>query len=102
MVVDSTFEFEKRRNTPVRYDRDLWVKTVRAMQIVGRIRQLRKQRHHRVRLAAQRQTRIRLAHKEIAKQGDLLENRVTARDKAEKIVKKIGTKNPKVKVVRME
>ena len=82
MTVDKTFEFEKRRNTPVRYDRELWVKTVRAMQIVDRIRQIRKERFHRVRLAAQRKTRISLAHKEISKQAHLLKTPVIAKSTA--------------------
>jgi large subunit ribosomal protein L24e len=76
MTIDKTFEFEKRRNTPVRYDRNLWVKTVRAMQIVERIRSIRKERFQRVRLAGQRKTRIALAHKEISKQADMLKTPV--------------------------
>lgn len=43
MVVDSTFNFEKKRLTPTRYNRNLMVKTVRAMQIVERIRSVRKE-----------------------------------------------------------
>lgn len=101
MVTDSTFEFEKRRNTPVRYNRDLWVKAVKAMQIVSRIRQIRKERFHRVRLAAQRQTRIRLAHKEISKQKDLLITPVTARDKTAVRSKAISSKKAQ-KVVAMD
>lgn len=34
---DSTFEFEKRRNIPVRYNRDLVQTTVKAMQRIGEI-----------------------------------------------------------------
>ena len=36
-----TFEFEKRRNVPVRYDRDLVQNTLKAMQRVGEIRRRR-------------------------------------------------------------
>jgi large subunit ribosomal protein L24e len=103
MVTDSTFEFEKKRNTPVRYNRELWTKAVKAMQIVSRIRQIRKERFHRVRLAAQRQTRIRLAHKEISKQKDLITNPVTARDKA--VVRQVAKSKvaaAKSKVVAMD
>ncbi|KAJ2841094.1 ATPase-activating ribosome biosynthesis protein, partial [Coemansia erecta] len=32
MAIDSTFEFEKRRNVPVRYDRDLMSTTLKAMK----------------------------------------------------------------------
>ncbi|KAG2226061.1 hypothetical protein INT45_011678 [Circinella minor] len=38
MVIDSTFEFEKRRNVPVRYDRNLMATTVKAMKRVREIR----------------------------------------------------------------
>lgn len=38
---DSTFEFEKRRNVPVRYDRELMKTTLKAIQRVGEIRQRR-------------------------------------------------------------
>ncbi|KAG0255313.1 ATPase-activating ribosome biosynthesis protein [Mortierella polycephala] len=32
MTIDSTFQFEKRRNIPVRYDRDLMVTTIKALK----------------------------------------------------------------------
>lgn len=45
MVIDKTFEFEKRRNIPVRYDRDLWANTITAMKRIEEIRN-RRQDHH--------------------------------------------------------
>jgi len=41
LAIDPSFEFEKRRNVPVKYDRDLWVKTVDAMKKVEEIKQKR-------------------------------------------------------------
>ncbi len=38
MTVDSTLEFEKRRNIPVRYDRTLMANTVKAMKRVAEIK----------------------------------------------------------------
>lgn len=38
---DSTIDFEKRRNVPVRYDRELVQTTVKAMKRVAEIRQKR-------------------------------------------------------------
>jgi len=73
MQMDSTFEFEKRRNTPVRYNRDLVVKTIQAMKIVDRIKEKRKERFHKMRLAAQRAVRKSMAEKEISKHKDLME-----------------------------
>lgn len=63
--------------------RTLWVKAIRAMQIASRIRQIRKERFHRLRLVAQRKLRISLASKEIQKQGDIIRLPVTklAKDK---------------------
>jgi len=45
LAVDPSFEFEKRRNVPVKYDRELWQTTVNAMQRVEEIKNKR-QAHH--------------------------------------------------------
>jgi len=45
LAVDPSFEFEKRRNVPVKYDRELWANTVTAMQRVEEIKNKR-QAHH--------------------------------------------------------
>lgn len=47
---DSTFEFEKRRNTPVRYDRELMAATLRAMKRVEEIKKAREERFYRNRM----------------------------------------------------
>ena len=41
MKVDSTFDFEKKRNRPVKYDRELMGTTLRAMKRVGQIQRAR-------------------------------------------------------------
>ena len=46
MSVDSTFEFEKRRNRPVKYDRDLVTKTLGAMERVEEIKGKREERFY--------------------------------------------------------
>ncbi|KAI9199565.1 ribosomal protein L24e-domain-containing protein [Polychytrium aggregatum] len=38
MTIDSTLEFEKRRNVPVRYDRDLMSTTLKAMKRIAEIK----------------------------------------------------------------
>lgn len=45
LAIDPTFEFEKRRNVPVKYNRELWSKTVEAMKKVESIRQRRVNTH---------------------------------------------------------
>jgi len=50
LAVDPSFEFEKRRNAPVKYDREMWIKTVEAMKKIENIRQKRSARHIQMRL----------------------------------------------------
>ncbi|XP_071518115.1 probable ribosome biogenesis protein RLP24 [Panulirus ornatus] len=38
LTVDPSFEFEKRRNVPVKYNRELWQRTVEAVKQVSEIR----------------------------------------------------------------
>merc|ERR1712112_177918 len=45
LAVDPSFEFEKRRNVPVKYDRELWANTVTAMKRIEEIKNKR-QAHH--------------------------------------------------------
>ncbi|XP_076297334.1 ribosomal protein L24-like [Lasioglossum baleicum] len=45
LAVDPSFEFERRRNIPVKYNRELWNKTVEAMKQVETIRQRRQNLH---------------------------------------------------------
>jgi len=55
MTIDSTIEFEKRRNIPVRYDRDLIATTVKAMKRVGEIRARRERAFFKHRMAQARE-----------------------------------------------
>merc|ERR1712200_366714 len=38
LAVDPSFEFEKKRNVPVKYDRELWQNSIHAMQRVEEIK----------------------------------------------------------------
>ena len=45
LAVDPSFEFEKRRNIPVLYNRETWSKTVQAMQRIEEIRTKRQNQY---------------------------------------------------------
>merc|ERR1712192_20133 len=45
LAVDPSFEFEKKRNVPVKYDRELWQNSINAMRRVEEIKNKR-QAHH--------------------------------------------------------
>ncbi|KAH9484359.1 ATPase-activating ribosome biosynthesis protein [Psilocybe cubensis] len=55
MTIDSTIDFEKRRNVPVRYDRNLIETTVKAMKRVGEIKARRERVFFKHRMAASRE-----------------------------------------------
>ncbi|KAJ1540130.1 ATPase-activating ribosome biosynthesis protein [Cladochytrium tenue] len=55
LTVDATLEFEKRRNVPVRYDRELMATTLKAMQRVQEIRSKRERVFARKRLLGKKE-----------------------------------------------
>jgi len=64
MTIDSTFEFEKRRNVPVRYNRDLIQTTINAMKRVTEIRKRREHAFWKHRMAASKE-KLRASRKKI-------------------------------------
>ncbi len=52
MTVDTTFEFEKRRNRPVRYNRELMTQTLTAMKRVSEIQNKRQDLFYKMRMKA--------------------------------------------------
>ncbi|KAJ6502481.1 ribosomal protein L24e-domain-containing protein [Mycena sanguinolenta] len=54
MTIDSTIDFEKRRNIPVRYDRELVQTTLKAMKRVGEIKKRRELAFWKTRMALAR------------------------------------------------
>ena len=73
LVVDKTFDFEVRRNRPVKYDRDLVARTLRTMRLVDEIRQQREAAHweRRMRTASVIETRQKIF--DIAQNVNLVE-----------------------------
>lgn len=41
MIKDTTFEFEKKRNEPLVYNRDVYINTIKAMKKVNEIKEKR-------------------------------------------------------------
>jgi large subunit ribosomal protein L24e len=72
MAVDSTFEFEKRRSRPVKYDRNLMGQTIQAMQKVKQIQTAREVRHFEARMKDASVEKKKQARVEIEKSIDLL------------------------------
>ena len=80
MAVDATFEFEKRRNRPVKYDRELTGATVTAIQKVAIIQAAREQRFFAARQLDAVQTKKVQARAEIEQSIELLAPAVANRE----------------------
>lgn len=80
MAVDSTFDFEKRRNRPVKYDRDLMSKTIIAMKKVETIQKAREQRFFENRMQDAKAEKKKQARVEIEKSIELLAPAVANRE----------------------
>ena len=72
MSADSTFTFERRRNRPERYNRDVVQKTVTAMKRIEEIRVRRAERHHEKRMGGNVGEKLRVEKKELEQQIDLV------------------------------
>jgi len=55
MTIDSTIDFEKRRNVPVRYDRELVQTTIKAMKRIAEIKQRREHAFWKNRMATSKE-----------------------------------------------
>jgi large subunit ribosomal protein L24e len=62
---DSIFEFEKKRNEPVQYNRDMYVKTIQAMKKIADIRDRREERFWQNRMKLGKIQRVSDMNKEV-------------------------------------
>ncbi|OIW33251.1 hypothetical protein CONLIGDRAFT_628132 [Coniochaeta ligniaria NRRL 30616] len=72
MTVDSTLQLAARRNVPVRYDRDLVAKTLKAMERISEIRTRRERVFYKKRMAGKRARELAIARKLVAENEHLL------------------------------
>ncbi len=82
MTVDSTFEFEKRRNRPVRYNRELMGATLRAMKKVSAVQAKRQELFFKMRMRAHKGMQREQVRAVIKKGMDILVPAGANREKA--------------------
>jgi large subunit ribosomal protein L24e len=80
MAVDATFEFEQRRNRPVKYDRNLMATTVAAMQKVSAIQEKRSDRFFAARMVDAKIQQKQQARTELEQSIELLAPAVASRE----------------------
>jgi large subunit ribosomal protein L24e len=82
MTVDSTFEFEKRRNRPTRYNRDTMSATLSAMKRVGEIQEKRNNMFYNLRMRAHKATKQKEMRIDIEKGIEVLAPAAANKEKA--------------------
>mmetsp|Transcript_5001 Transcript_5001/g.5144 ORF Transcript_5001/g.5144 Transcript_5001/m.5144 type:complete len:166 (-) Transcript_5001:130-627(-) len=102
MTVDSTFEFEKRRNRPVRYNRETMESTLRAMKKVSEVRHKRQDMFFKMRMRAHKGMQREQVRAEIKKGVDILAPAAADREKAIAIASKKIVSRQKAKEGKME
>jgi large subunit ribosomal protein L24e len=93
MTVDSTFEFEKRRNRPVKYNRELMGTTLRAMKKVSDIKHKRQDLFFKMRMRAHKAKQRDEVRADIAKGIEIIAPAAANRETAFEIAKaKVASK----------
>ena len=88
MVLDSSFEFEKKRNRPQKYDREKMAVTLRAMKKVAEIKEKRERTFIKKRILATKKT-----HEKVANLKELKQSIHVLGPAAEKIKEKVLSKD---------
>jgi len=87
LTVDPVFEFEKSKDTAVRYNRDVWVDTVQAMEKLDKIRTDREARFWDERMANAKHDKAEIIKKDLIKNQTLIGD-AEMREKVEKLKEK--------------
>lgn len=74
LTVDPSFEFEKRRHIPVKYDRQTWTKTIEAMKKIEAIKQRRQNAYIMQRLRKGRELEMERDIKEVQRDMALIKS----------------------------
>ncbi|KAF8559775.1 hypothetical protein OG21DRAFT_1453190 [Imleria badia] len=96
MTIDATIDFEKRRNVPVRYDRELVQTTIKAMKRIGEIKQRREHAFWKQRMAVARERKRAHRVKRLAAKSTsvkLVEPMAVEFTSTEKVLEKIKVPN---------
>merc|ERR1712139_198625 len=80
LMYDTTLDFEKRREEPVKYNRDLYVKTVQAMGRIQEIKQAREKRFKNARIKDAKRRNVEAIDRLLVDKADYIKNK-EVRDK---------------------
>jgi len=102
MVLDSTLDFNKRRNRPLKYDRELMADVVKSMPIINKIKEDRESRFYRNRMKDVKQLENVRARTDIIQNIDLIAPAASKQRLQTNVVEKAKAKLEAKKSVAME
>jgi len=97
LTVDPSFEFEKKRNVPLKYDRELWSKTVHAIKRVEEIKTKRSNQFIKNRLKTGLTLAKEVDRKEVLTNINLIKGPVKRKEKIT-IKEKVKTKTAEMQM----
>jgi len=92
MTQDSTFEFERRRNRPERYDRNVTENTLKAIKTIDKVRSRREAKHIETRKKGKKAQKMREAVKELEQSISLVKAQSVLREDPSLTLPKIMVK----------
>jgi len=104
LTMDTTFEFEKKRNVPVKYDRELVTTTVKAMKKISEVKEQRQKQFYENRMKAKKKSEKLEALKDLEKNIDVIQSPSAIQRQQEEEPQKIKIKAKKkaIKTDKME
>lgn len=85
LAEDATFELERKRNRPEKYNREVVQKTVTAIEKIGTIRKKRQDRFHELRMQKAKQQQVKADKKELEQEIHLIRAPVAQKADREKL-----------------
>merc|ERR1711981_1355522 len=70
LMYDTTLDFEKKREEPVKYNRNLYVKTIQAMKRIDEIKQVREKRFKNARIKEAKKRNVKLVERMLTDKAD--------------------------------
>ena len=103
LAEDATFEMERRRNRPEKYDRELVAKTVRAMKRIKEIRVARQDKYYEKRMSKAKQDQKAADKRQLEQEIHLVKApTATAKERAEKLKVAVEQSNVDTEVPMQE
>ena len=102
MKNDSIFDFEKKRNEPVQYNRDMYVKTIQAMKKVADIRDRREERFWNNRMKLTTVNKVNHINREVETHNELISNKAVKERIQENIKERLRSVENKGKMQMVE